>query len=146
MKIFLKVIKKTFVPFAVLVFAFSFSNAQWVNIPDANFRTWLSANGYASCMSGTMMDTTCSAVVNATSVDCNTLSIYDLTGIQYFDNLQFLNCKGINFRVCLLFLQRCKNCIATIICLRVCHCCLAHFITYGATIIRLHHYPLCQLS
>ncbi|MBL0054328.1 MAG: hypothetical protein IPP29_24040 [Bacteroidetes bacterium] len=72
------------------------SQAQYVTIPDTNFVTWLNANGYASCMNGNMIDTTCGAVVNATSVDCNgagTPKIMDLTGIQFFDNLQDLDCS-----------------------------------------------------
>ena len=51
-------------------------------------------NGYAGCMSGNMMDTTCSAVVNATSVNCSAQSIADLSGIEYFDNLNILNCSN----------------------------------------------------
>ena len=69
------------------------SKAQYVTIPDANFVTWLSAY-YPTCMSGNQMDTTCSAIVNETSIDCSNLGIYDLTGIQYFHHLQDLNCEG----------------------------------------------------
>ena len=43
-------------------------------------------------MSGNQMDTTCSAIVNDTYVSCVNQSISDLTGIQYFDSLRFLNC------------------------------------------------------
>lgn len=67
--------------------------AQFVNIPDPAFRTWLNNNGYASCMNGTMMDTTCSLIVNATSVNCSLTGIADITGIQYFDNLDTLICS-----------------------------------------------------
>ncbi|MBL0050415.1 MAG: hypothetical protein IPP29_02255 [Bacteroidetes bacterium] len=67
-------------------------NAQYVTIPDPNFVTWLNANGYSSCMNGNMMDTTCSAVLNAAIVDCSNGNISDLTGIEYFDSLQFLFC------------------------------------------------------
>lgn len=45
-------------------------------------------------MSGTMMDTTCPAVMNAIQIDCSNKNISDLTGIQYFDNLLFLNCSS----------------------------------------------------
>ena len=62
------------------------SQAQYVTIPDPNFVTWLNANGYSSCMNGNMMDTTCGAMLNATSVYCNNNGISDLSGIQYFDN------------------------------------------------------------
>jgi len=44
-------------------------------------------------MSGNMLDTTCSAVVNATTVNCSAQGIADLTGIQYFDNLHSLICS-----------------------------------------------------
>ena len=67
--------------------------AQFVNIPDANFRTWLNNNGYASCMNGTMMDTTCSLIVSATKVNCSSANIADITGIEYFDNLDTLICS-----------------------------------------------------
>ena len=39
------------------------------------------------------MDTTCSAIVNETEVYCSHRPIRDLTGIEYFDNLQTLNCS-----------------------------------------------------
>jgi uncharacterized repeat protein (TIGR01451 family) len=68
------------------------TKAQYVTIPDANFRNFLQAN-YPSCMSGGMLDTTCTAVVNATTqVDISNQGITDLTGIQYFKNLKYLYC------------------------------------------------------
>ncbi|MBL0050103.1 MAG: hypothetical protein IPP29_00590 [Bacteroidetes bacterium] len=82
--------------FLLISFVFLYSNktqAQYVTIPDPNFVTWLNANGYAGCMNGNMMDTTCGAVVNATSVDCSYQNISDLTGIEYFDNLDSLKCS-----------------------------------------------------
>ena len=79
--------------FSFFLFTFSFSSkAQWVTIPDANFVPWLTAN-YPTCMSGNQMDTTCSGIVNAVAINCNSISISNLTGIQYFDNLQQLNCS-----------------------------------------------------
>ncbi len=85
---------KKIVTTLLIVFSFTLCNAQWVTIPDVNFRNWLNANGYSSCMNGTMMDTTCSAVVNATSVYCNSSNIYDLNGIQYFNMLTILGCQN----------------------------------------------------
>jgi uncharacterized repeat protein (TIGR01451 family) len=73
---------------------FSFLNAQWVTIPDSNFVNWLNANGYASCMNGNLMDTTCNAVVSATQIDCSNSSIISLEGIQYFYNLYNLVCSN----------------------------------------------------
>ncbi|HZG00441.1 MAG TPA: LamG domain-containing protein, partial [Chitinophagales bacterium] len=68
------------------------SGGNYVTIPDPNFVTWLQNNGYAACMNGNLMDTTCPAVVNAYSIDCSGNNISDLTGIQYFDNLYELAC------------------------------------------------------
>jgi Leucine-rich repeat (LRR) protein len=68
------------------------TRAQYVNIPDPNFVTVLQMY-YPSCMSGTFLDTTCSQVTNEWDLDCTESNIYDLTGIQYFDNLLGLNCS-----------------------------------------------------
>ena len=68
--------------------------AQYVAIPDTNFVAWLNANGYAGCMNGNLMDTTCAAVVNADSVWCFVSRKIDITGIQYFHRLQFLDCNN----------------------------------------------------
>jgi uncharacterized repeat protein (TIGR01451 family) len=68
------------------------ADAQYVNIPDANFRSWLMANGFSSCMAGNTLDTTCSVVVNATHIYCYSYNISDLTGIKYFVNLDSLDC------------------------------------------------------
>lgn len=64
--------------------------AQFVTIPDTNFVDWLNVNGYSSCLSGNQMDTTCSAIVNTTSINISFTSISDLTGITYFDSLKYL--------------------------------------------------------
>ncbi len=74
------------------IFSFSFTKAQWVTIPDANFVAWLSQE-YPSCMNGNLMDTTCSWIVNDTYVDVTSLNISNLSGIQFFDNLQHLDCS-----------------------------------------------------
>ena len=70
------------------------SKAQFVTLPDADFVTWLQGHGFAGCLSGNQMDTTCFAITSSTAVICTTESISDLTGIQYFDNLQNLKCNG----------------------------------------------------
>ncbi len=87
-------VKKVFL-FSFFIFSFSFSKAQWVTIPDANFVAWLQVY-YPSCMNGNLMDTTCSGIVNATTVTGLNYNVSDLTGIQYFDNLHFLNCSNLN--------------------------------------------------
>ncbi len=68
------------------------ADAQFVSIPDPHFVYWLNNNGFASCMSGNSLDTTCSAVINATSLNVGYGNISDLTGIQYFHNLDTLKC------------------------------------------------------
>ncbi len=69
------------------------SKAQFVTIPDAEFSNALNAY-YPNCMVGNQMDTTCSDIVNETTMDISFLNIFDLTGIQYFDNLVILNCSS----------------------------------------------------
>ena len=75
----------------------STARAQYVAIPDTNFGNWLLNNGYSSCLtgnsvSGFQLDTSCTAVTTATSVNCTYSNIHDLTGIQYFRNLTGLFC------------------------------------------------------
>lgn len=67
------------------------SNAQYVTIPDPAFRNYLEVN-YPSCMSAGQLDTTCTQVTTATSLFVYGLNIADLTGVQYFDNLNLLYC------------------------------------------------------
>ncbi len=83
----------------LLIFNSSFliTKAQWVSIPDSNFGTWLNANGFSSCMQGNnttgwQMDTTCNAVVTKTILHCSHAYLQDITGIEYFDNLNYLDC------------------------------------------------------
>lgn len=71
------------------LFASQATQAQYVNIPDANLVNMLN-NQYPGCISGSMMDTTCSAIVNASVVDLHGNYIADFTGIQYFDNADSL--------------------------------------------------------
>ncbi|HWB62019.1 MAG TPA: hypothetical protein VG603_00810, partial [Chitinophagales bacterium] len=86
-------------PYRLLLLAFALltlqtARAQYVTIPDATFASWLRNNGYAGCMIGNQLDTTCSAVLNATTMNCNLVPIHDLTGVQYFKNLTHLNCSN----------------------------------------------------
>ncbi len=66
-----------------------FGRAQYVPIPDAGFRNCLFNTGFGSCFDGTqtMLDTTCSLVVNATELELNS-SCDSLEGLQYFHNLR----------------------------------------------------------
>jgi uncharacterized repeat protein (TIGR01451 family) len=80
----------------ILLLAFNLSSkAQFVNIPDANFATWLATN-YPTCMSGSLMDTTCGAIISADKVVCANQQINNLSGIQYFDGLDTLYCGANN--------------------------------------------------
>ena len=71
--------------------------AQWVTIPDANFVLWLHQN-HPTCMNGNQMDTTCSSILNATYIYMGgpiDPDIQNFSGIEYFTNLQDLNCQNI---------------------------------------------------
>jgi len=67
-------------------------HSQWVTIPDTAFVSYLQAT-FPSCMNGNQMDTTCNAIVTAKGVYCSHRPIKDITGIQYFDLLDTLNCS-----------------------------------------------------
>ena len=80
-------------PFILLLGIGTFkTQAQYVTIPDPVFVTWLQNNGFATCMSGNQLDTTCPALANVLSLQCYGVAIRDLTGAQYFKNAQELNC------------------------------------------------------
>jgi uncharacterized repeat protein (TIGR01451 family) len=77
--------------FFYILLNFSVKAQNYVTIPDANFVTWLQSY-YPSCMNGSQMNIDCAGIQNTTSVDVSYLSISDLTGIEYFDNITFLTC------------------------------------------------------
>jgi Leucine-rich repeat (LRR) protein len=67
------------------------AQAQYVAIPDANFRAFLQTQ-YPQCFNAQgLMDTTCTAVVMATTLDCSNRNIASLEGVQYFDGLDTLS-------------------------------------------------------
>ena len=81
--------------YTLLLFAFmgNIANAQYVSIPDVNFRNALKAK-YPNCFNASdMMDTTCSAIVNEDSLDVSQRTIESLQGIKYFVNLKSLDCS-----------------------------------------------------
>ena len=81
----------------LLVFALAFSNplkAQFVNLPDSSWRNFLNTHGFSTCLNGMMLDTTCSTLSTVTSLYCSNWGISDITGIQYFSNLDSLICQG----------------------------------------------------
>jgi len=75
--------------------------AQYVTLPDTNFRNYLIQN-FPSCMnSNGQLDTVCASALNVTSMNVASTfnTIYDITGIQYFkklDSLPLINSPGIN--------------------------------------------------
>ncbi|MDO9185394.1 MAG: T9SS type A sorting domain-containing protein [Bacteroidia bacterium] len=85
---------KTKITLICLLIAMNFaSKAQnYVTIPDTNFVAYLQTN-FPTCMNGNLMDTTCAAIQNNTSVSVNGMNISDLTGIQYFTSLTILYCN-----------------------------------------------------
>jgi uncharacterized repeat protein (TIGR01451 family) len=85
-------LKKTLFAFLIVIAgALKPARAQFVFIPDTNFK-WFLQSYYPSCMNGDSLDTTCIAIVNETYLSCGGYNITDLTGVQYFDNLQYLDC------------------------------------------------------
>lgn len=80
---------------AILLFSFQQKAiAQFVVIPNSNFVDWLNANGYSGCMNGNLMDTTCTDITSEQTVYVDFEGLNDLTGIEYFDNLELLNCAN----------------------------------------------------
>src|SRR5882757_9903067 len=84
--------RKIIALFACITLYCSISKAQYVNIPDTNFRNYLQLR-FPGCFNGSgQMDTTCSEIVNLEG-----LSIYaynNLDGFQYFKNLISLSIQG----------------------------------------------------
>ncbi|MFN0200154.1 MAG: T9SS type A sorting domain-containing protein [Bacteroidia bacterium] len=86
---------KKFVFLFTLLITQLVSQAQYVTIPDAGFRSFLMQQ-YPSCFNGQQqMDTTCSSVVNEMTLDLigSNLVSPNLSGVEYFDNLYYLKCS-----------------------------------------------------
>jgi Leucine-rich repeat (LRR) protein len=101
------------VVFLILIVSIKISNtqAQWVTIPDPNFVTKLQQL-FPTCMNGNQMDTTCAGIVNATTLNVSYQNISNLTGLEYFVNLNSLICKNNQ----LISLPTLPNSIDTLIC------------------------------
>jgi Leucine-rich repeat (LRR) protein len=89
-----RVIKISLVFVACWLLNYPTAKSQYVTIPDANFVSWLQNNGFAACLTGNQLDTTCSTVLSATIMNCYAVPIADLTGIQYFKSLDSLDCSS----------------------------------------------------
>ena len=79
-----------FLLFAITQFNVS---GQYVVIPDTNFlnKIFLIA---PSAVSGNMIDTTDAALISIQVLNLNGSNIYDLSGIEYFDELRELRCES----------------------------------------------------
>ena len=80
------------------------ARAQYASIPDSSFGNWLHNNGYSACLTGNSvngyrLDTTCPAVLHATSIVCYDQHLVNLTGIQYFKHLTYLDCSENNITI-----------------------------------------------
>ena len=81
----------------LLLFCMQFApaKAQWVTIPDPNFVNRLTQL-YPSCMNGNQMDTTCTQILNASTLFVSSSNINNLSGVKYFVNLSYLRCYNNN--------------------------------------------------
>ena len=75
----------------IAVLAGSIVNAQNVNIPDANFKSYLVGNTLINTNADTEIQVT-EAMFFFGIIDCSTMNISDLTGIEAFLNLDVLVC------------------------------------------------------
>jgi len=74
------------------------TDAQYADIPDANFRSFLQQH-YPGCFNSSgQMDTTCAGILSANTLTLPPLgnTIATLEGIQYFKSLQTLDCSFAN--------------------------------------------------
>ncbi len=79
--------------FIVLMLTPFISKAQFVSIPDTNFRNAIMST-YPSCFNiNKEMDTTCNDIVNAINITLVPSYITSIEGVQYFDNLLYLDCS-----------------------------------------------------
>src|SRR4051812_11379320 len=86
--------KKFLLLLILFIFIAQISKAQYVTIPDSAFRVYLKTK-YPSCFNGSnMMDTTCTSVLSAGTINVANKNISSLEGIQYFKGLLFLYCNN----------------------------------------------------
>ncbi|MGL2966623.1 T9SS type A sorting domain-containing protein [Flavobacterium sp. XGLA_31] len=102
--------KKCFPLLLVFVMAFT-TQAQIINIPDANFKARLlaagptnttaanSANVYITIDTNNNNEIELSEALQVSSLNISIADIYDTTGIEYFTNLRWLNCSQNHFPV-----------------------------------------------
>ncbi len=66
---------------------------QFVTIPDSSFARALTMR-FPNCMTGNQLDTSCTEIKMAGMLNVSHQAIRDLTGVQYFKNIQELGCSG----------------------------------------------------
>ncbi len=70
------------------------AKAQYVNIPDSNFRSFLITK-YPTCFNASgQMDTTCADILNNTFIHYSGKSVNSIEGVQYFKSLSYLDCSN----------------------------------------------------
>jgi uncharacterized repeat protein (TIGR01451 family) len=85
--------KKMILAFCLLFILSNYTKAQtYVTIPDSNFVDWITSN-IPSAMNGNQLNTSDTLVTSLTLMDVSNDTIYDLTGVEYFTSLQYLNCS-----------------------------------------------------
>ena len=90
--------KTRILPFILLSFLFANNStkAQYVSLPDTNFRNVLMGL-YPTCFNAAkQMDTTCGDFVNVSSLKCRSKNISNIEGVKYFKNLTELACDSNN--------------------------------------------------
>ncbi|MBL7888118.1 MAG: T9SS type A sorting domain-containing protein [Bacteroidia bacterium] len=86
--------KKLFYAICLILLINNSTKGQtYVTIPDSNFVAWLSYN-IPSAMNGNQLNTSDSLVVSLSYMNVSSDTIYDLTGIEHFTGLQYLNCSN----------------------------------------------------
>lgn len=83
---------KQYYTLLIVLVTFSFSQAQIVNIPDANFKSGLIADTNINTNGDTEIQVSEAEVV--TSLDLSGQFILSLEGIQYFTSLNYLDCSN----------------------------------------------------
>lgn len=91
--------KKFIALFTIAVICSSVGKAQYVNIPDSNFRYYLKS-WYPACFNTAgQMDTTCSEIVNTESLGFDSYynsNVKNFEGLQYFKRLKSFDCRNID--------------------------------------------------
>src|ERR1043165_472471 len=78
---------------AILLSGQLLAYCQYVLVPDSNLRQKLISLGYSSCFSGNLLDTTCPLLSVTHSLVISNCEVANLEGLQYFRNLDSLNCS-----------------------------------------------------